>query len=83
MTGARDLNYGENYLMFSLPIGFAKNGINMVKITLDWTDTYIFEAMKFSTGVERKFEIIEKLEYVYADQLEAVFTRVTGLDTHL
>jgi hypothetical protein len=39
MTGARNLVGGENYLMFSLPTGFAKNRINNVRITLDWTDT--------------------------------------------
>lgn len=45
MTGARDLIGGTNYLMFRLPRGLAKNGINKVKITLDWTDTYVVEAM--------------------------------------
>ncbi len=83
MTGARNFIGGENCLMFSLPAGIAKDGINKVRITLDWTDTYIFEALKVSRGPELKFETIEKLEYVYADDLEDIFTRVTGLDTHL
>lgn len=83
MTGARNFVGGVNYLMFSLPAGLAKDSINKVRITLDWTDTYIFEALKVSRGPELKFETIEKLEYVYADDLEDIFTRVTGLDTHL
>ena len=83
MTGARNFIGGESCLMFSLPAGFAKDGINKVRITLDWTDTYIFEALKVSRGPELKFETIEKLEYVYADDLEDIFTNITGLDTHL
>ena len=52
MTGARNFICGENYLMFSLPKGFAKDGINKIRITLDWTDTYIFEALKDFPGPE-------------------------------
>jgi hypothetical protein len=83
MTGARNLIGGENYLMFSLPTGFAKNGINNVRITLDWTDTYIFEALKVTRRPELKLETIEKLERVYVEDLQRIFTEVTGLDTHL
>lgn len=84
MTGARDFVGGEDYLMFRLPKGFAKNGINKIKITLDWTDTYIFEALKVShRGAEFKSDVIERQEFVYFDGLQAVFTRITGLDTHL
>ncbi|MBI1919671.1 MAG: hypothetical protein HYS23_01175 [Geobacter sp.] len=83
MTGAGDFIGGDNFLMFSLPAGFAKEGINKIRITLDWTDTYIFEALKVYRGPELKSESIEKLDYVYADDLEEIFTRVTGLDTHL
>ena len=83
MTGARNLIGGENYLMFSLPKGFAKEGINKIRITLDWTDTYIFEALKVFPGPELKFDTIQKLDYVYAVDLEDIFTKVTGLDTHL
>jgi hypothetical protein len=83
MTGARNLIGGENYLMFGLPAGFAKDGINKVRITLDWTDTYIFEALKVYPGPELKFDTIEKLEGVYTEDLQEIFTRVTGLDTHL
>jgi hypothetical protein len=83
MTGARDFSGGDNYLTFSLPKGFAKEGINKIRITLDWTDTYIFEALKVFPGRELKFDTIKKLDYVYADDLEDIFTSITGLDTHL
>jgi hypothetical protein len=83
MSGAKDFIGGDNYLMFSLPTGFAKEGINKIRITLDWTDTYIFEALKVSHRPEPKSENIEKLDYVYAENLEEIFTKVTGLDTHL
>ena len=82
MTGARNLIGGVNYLMLSLPTGFARNGINNVRITLG-TDTYIFEALKVTRRPELKFKTIEKLERVYAEDLERIFTEVTGLDTHL
>lgn len=82
MTGAKSFIGGENYLMFNLPTGFAKDGINKVRITLDWTDTYIFEALKVSRGTDLKFDTVDKLEYVYAEDLQEIFTRVTGLDTH-
>ena len=83
MTGARDFSGGDNFITFSLPAGFAKDGINKIRITLDWTDTYIFEALNVYPGPELKFDTIKKMDYVYADDLEDIFTSVTGLDTHL
>lgn len=83
MTSAGNFIGGDNYLMFSLPTGLAKEGINRIRITLDWTDTYIFEALKVYRGPELKADTIEKLDFVYADDLQEIFTRVTGLDTHL
>ena len=80
MTGASELVGGTDYLMFRLPGGLAKNGINKVKITLDWTDTYIVETMRLGPVA---CEIIEQSDFVYADSLQNVFTSLTGLDTHL
>jgi hypothetical protein len=80
MTGARDLIGGTNYLMFRLPRGLALNGINKVKITLDWTDTYIVEVMMLGPVA---CETIEIADTVYAEDLQLVFMRLTGLDTHL
>ena len=83
MTGARDLVGGANYLMFSLPAGLARDGINQIRISLDWTDTYIFEALKVSRGSKMNGDTIKKLTGVYADDLQEIFTNITGLDTHL
>lgn len=83
MTGAKYFTGDEQSLMFSLPSRLAKDGINKVRITLDWTDTYILEAMKISRGPNPKCETIQKLEYIYADGLQQAFTSVTGLNTHL
>lgn len=80
MTGARDLIGGPDYLMFRLPRGLALNGINKVKITLDWTDTYVVEALRLGPVA---CETIEHVDSVYAEDLQQVFTRLTGLDTHL
>ncbi len=44
MTGAKSFSYfdenGECGLTFRLPSNFAMKGINLVKIKLDFTDTY-------------------------------------------
>lgn len=78
MTGARDFVGGENFLMFRLPRGSAKNGINKVRITLDPCDTYTVEFFKVS-GVN--VTLIHSVDDVYCDMLEDVFTMHTGLYT--
>jgi len=80
MTGAKDLLGSSDSLMFRLPSGFAKGDINTVKITLDWTDTYIIEVMRLGP---LPGEVVGKVNYVYADDLQKVFSNLTGLDTHL
>lgn len=83
MTGAKDFVCSEDTLTFTLPSGFAKDGINMIKITLDWTDTYIVEAGTITFRPTPKYELIQKLDMVYAEDLRSIFTRLTGLDTSL
>lgn len=83
MTGAKNFIGGENYLSFSLPRGFAKDGINKIKITLDPCDTYTFEAGKVTIRPTPKYETIFTADNVYDDGLQRVFTEATGLDTHL
>lgn len=80
MTGASDFVGAKDYLMFWLPNRFAKNGINKVKITLHWTDTYIVEAMRLGPVA---CEIVETAETVFVEDLRRVFTNMTGLDTSL
>lgn len=81
MTGARNfLNLG-NGLSFRLPgSGFTKQGINYVNITLDPSDTYTIEFRRIRGS---KNTIISTHNDIYYDVLQEVFTRVTGLETHL
>ncbi|WP_224962767.1 hypothetical protein [Geomonas subterranea] len=86
MTGAKDFvgSEAEKSLTFRLPSNFANKGINRVKITLDWSDTYTVEAMKITKGRAGYItKAIEQRARVYAEDLQKVFTEMTGLDTHL
>lgn len=74
----------KNGLQVKLPTRFAQKGINCVQIILDPSDTY---TMKFIKLKKIKFdyssEVISEVNGVYWDQLQAVFTEETGLNTHL
>jgi|ERR1035437_2320425 hypothetical protein len=90
MTGARDISglssvgiAGEcDGLSFKLPGGggFTKNGINYVKITLTPDDTY---TMTFLRIRGTKIHDVEQHHGVYCDQLQTMFTSVTGLAVSL
>lgn len=81
MTGAKSFVWLEKGgLIFKLPSNFASNGINLVKIELDPSDTYNMEFYK-SRGVSVKG--IASYEMIYCDQLQDIFTEATGLYTHL
>lgn len=82
MTGAKDFLGGEDSLMFRLPRGSARDGINKVKITLDWTDTYNVDFLKCDFK-KHESTTISSHTFVYADGLQRLFTEVTGLDTKL
>lgn len=79
MTGAKQLVAGSNSLQFSIGRG-AINKANKVRILLTADDLYTVEFYNLR-GVNLKE--ISRHEGVYADQLQAVFTRQTGFDTHL
>jgi hypothetical protein len=82
MTGARNFVGDATSLTFRLPK--AKDGINAVKITLDPSDTYTVRF--FRVGDRRtNYAITDKSvhEDIYADSLQELFTRKTGLYTHL
>lgn len=81
MTGARSILFAKDGLMFKLPSNFAKNGINHVKVTLNQFDTYDMEFHKLTGGVKFKDTIMVVMQGVYADQLQRIFTGITGLDT--
>lgn len=77
MTGAKDFLGQSNSLRFRIP---RSNGITHVFIELTPNDDYTvtFFRVHGLTVTE-----VDKLEGVYCDMLQEVFTRATGLDTHL
>jgi hypothetical protein len=77
MTGARRLVALESGLMFSLPFPSAPN---KVRITLTPMDTYTVEAFRVS-GTNAKNRGMR--QDVYAEDLQRVFTALTGLDTRM
>lgn len=83
MTGAKNLAETADALgglAFRLPSRFAKDGINAVKITLDYSDTYIVKFLKIG---KTKLTVVSQHDMVYCDQLVDLFEQQTGLYTHL
>ena len=81
MTGAKDfLSLKSGGLQFKLPSRFANQGINFIRIRLTPNDLYEVE---FGKVFRLNYTIIETHNDVYFDELQSLFTRVTGLDTHL
>jgi len=80
MTGAKNFVGGESQLTFSIPRArdsLSKRYINKVAITLDHGhDTY---DMKFYNIRGANVEEVRSFEGVYNDQLQEIFTSVTGL----
>ena len=83
MTGARHISGDGNTLSFSLPSNFAKDGINLIKITLEPSDTYKVEVLKLGRAPSYKMTTVYETDDIYADSLQELFTRHTGLNTHL
>ena len=98
MTGAKNLAaHGpeagtRGALSFTLPSRFAKDGINYVKISLLGSDTYRVEFTKIGprpslkqmmAGKSQTVTVVKTLDDIYADQLQSVFSRHTGLDVKL
>lgn len=90
VTGAKEFVYDDNSLRFRIPRNASK--ANMVKIELRGDDTYnmIFRKviapklnMKTFEFDKGKDEIIRKFEGIYCDQLQELFTEVTGMYTRL
>lgn len=88
MTSAKEPLALENGLRFKLPGGggHIKNGINLVTVTLDWSDTYTmkFERRRFNRKtLDVTCKTIAEHAGVYCDMLQDIFTKETGLYTHL
>jgi hypothetical protein len=82
MTGARNLVGAEDSLAIGLPVRFAKDGINKVRITLTAADDYTVEFFRFRP---RRGDLmpVSRADGVYCDQLVAVFREHTGLEVSL
>ena len=82
MTGAKDFMNGGEYLSFKLPRGFSANGINLVKITIEASDTYTVEFLKYNPR-SLAVSTVRRVELVHAPELRQVFEHNTGLETSL
>lgn len=80
MTGARDFVALPDGVRFRLPARFAKSAINIIQIKLTAADDYTVTGFTL-----RGTTCTQKAEQagVYADNLRAVFTTMTGLETSL
>lgn len=83
MTGAKNFIAWDKGVKFNLPKKphYAKNAISIVTVTLMESDTY--RMCFYKTVGKYLTETVKDLSGVYADQLQEIFTRETGLDTHL
>lgn len=78
MTGAKNFACTDNTAVFQIP---RTNGITHVKIILNAMDTYDIEFIGIYGFNEPK--IIARVEGIYNDQLQEIFTEKTGLATNL
>lgn len=81
MTGAKDIVGSIDSLTFKIP---KSNGINAVRTRHNILDLYDMEFMHIKNARGR-YEVttISKIDNVYAEDLQKIFTEQTGLDTHL
>jgi len=79
MTGVKNLAGGEDHLQMHLTRNSSK--AKYLSIKLETNDTY---TMTFSK-LDRNYNliIIKEIENVYADQLQEIYTNVTGQYTRL
>ena len=79
MTGAKDLVYDENMLMFKVP---STDKFNKIKITLNEMDTYDIEFWITGTIDRDPYVIMDKvneIKDVYCDELGEILARECGL----
>ena len=92
-TGAKEFISIDNGLRFK--IGRNASKTNRIEITLNGADLYDMRFIKYRPfsvkvdhkkgevkTIEEKIETIREYNDVYFDQLQELFTRVTGLYTH-
>lgn len=79
MTGAKDFIGSGDTLRFT--ISRAKDGINLVSIRLDASDTYTIRFMRRSRSNPTDTQLIHESSDVYAEDLEDLFVESTSLYT--
>jgi hypothetical protein len=78
MTGAKNFAYGDSNLTFK--IGRNSGKCNHVRVTLNSMDTY---KMEFISVRGTTIKTVKEFNNVYCDQLQEIFTEVTGMYTSL
>lgn len=90
MTGARDLINIGNGLQFT--IGRNSSQANRIIIRLNGNDLYNMSFIKITKGgldkktwtwKEGQHKTIKEFNDIFFDQLQELFTQVTGMNTHL
>lgn len=79
MTGSYQLVKSDN--LFGCKLRRNNSGCNYLRIKLTPMDTYTMEFISIRGMAEPKVK--HKYENIYADQLQTIFTQVTGLYTRL
>lgn len=77
MLGAKNLVGGENFLQFKIR---GSQTVNMIKITLDPSDTYTMEFFKVRVP---NCKLVKVIHGAYWDDLNRNIEQVTGLYTKL
>jgi hypothetical protein len=86
MTGANSFCCEDEKLgrlVFRIP---TKNGVNYINITLDFSDTYDMEFWSVRGSKKEPYitrKLVKQFSGIYCDQLQEIFTEVTGLRTSL
>ena len=82
MTGETNFVGTADTLRFTLP-STGKDGIDLVSIRLDASDTYTVRFLSRARSRQNDAKLISESSDVYAADLEEVFTTATGLYTRL
>lgn len=80
LTGSKHFVGGENHLSFQ--IGRNPKKVTHCKITLEPTDTYRVQFLRFNRKT-LDTAVLKDIQMVHVDQLQDIFTANTGLYTHL
>lgn len=85
MTGSKNLVYSsENPNWLSMRLTRNKIGAQFLKIELTVMDTYTMTFSKnVKVGYSETLKVLKVYENVYNEDLQEIFTSVTGLNTHL